>query len=96
MHCTTGPLDCTLTPTAADRAADDSRVAEGKLKGRGDSSVTEVEEYVGVREMEEWEDSSNTSGESHHSSDMDLSDDQVTEGQLFLEVGKIIRWKLHL
>jgi hypothetical protein len=84
------------SPAAADRAADDSRVAEGKLKGRGDSSVTEVEEYVGVREMEEWEDSSNTSGESHHSSDMDLSDDQVTEGQLFLEVGKIIRWKLHL
>lgn len=53
---------------------------------KGDLASQET--FVGVREMEEWDDSS-SSGESHHSSDMDLSDDSHTEGQLFLEVGTI-------
>ena len=75
--------------TAADKAVvTESRVEEeGRGRRREDPSVTETEEYVGVREMEDWEDNSDSSGESHHSSDMDLSDDQG--GQLFLEVGKV-------
>ena len=88
-HSITWPLDCTLTPTAADKAAlvAESRVEEGTGRRREVSSVAEVEEYVGVREMEEWENTSDSSEGRRQSSDMDLSDDQ--EGQLFLEVGKI-------
>lgn len=53
----------------------------------GDSGGQEA--FVGVREMEEWDDDSSSSGESRHSSDMDLSDTADTEGQLFLEVGTL-------
>lgn len=58
---------------------------------------SDKEEFVGVREIEEWDDSS-SSDDSHHSSDMELSDDPGDEGQLFLEVGKgyvlYIHWPL--
>ena len=58
-----------------------------EIERGGDSAGQET--FVGIREMEEWDDDSSSSGESHHSSDMDLSDPADTEGQLFLEVGTL-------
>lgn len=54
-----------------------------------------TENYVGLREIEEWGSDSGSSvdGEdTQHSSDMEMSDDQnpPTVGQLYLEVGKKI------
>lgn len=65
----------------------DGAVVSRETEREGDSAGQET--FVGVREMEEWDDDSSTSGESHHSSDMDLSDTTETEGQLFLEVGTL-------
>lgn len=65
----------------------DGTVVTREVERGGDSAGQET--FVGVREMEEWDDDSSSSSESRHSSDMDLSDPAETEGQLFLEVGTL-------
>ena len=72
------------TGTSDKESTSMSRLPEGEGEEGG------REEYVGVRQMEEWdEDSSDCSNSPRRSSDMDLSDNDSV-GQLFLEVGKTI------
>lgn len=79
---------------------DEREEGEREGEGKGRRKVT----YEGVRQMEEWGgDRDHTSSsesdeeeEDKHSSDMELSDNQDSVGQLYLEVGKTISSSLYV